>query len=109
MTAADVLEIIESQGYRLTPEGGNIRIAPVPTDDVRTLIRAHKADLVALLQPDTSDWPAELVRFIDIDATELPGRLAACEDCGGPLEVHRLYRCDRCILIDFRRQQAGTQ
>ncbi len=51
MGAPDVLARLSALGLRLIPEGGNIRIFPasVLTDEARTLIRAHKAELLSIL------------------------------------------------------------
>jgi len=49
-TAHDLLQQARAAGYILTPkEGGLINIRPRPTDELREAVKAHKAELLALL------------------------------------------------------------
>lgn len=51
MGAADVLQVLRARGLTLTAEGENVRVGPKTalTDELRDLIKKHKADLLVEL------------------------------------------------------------
>ena len=58
-TAHDLLQQARAAGYILTPkDGGLINIRPRPTDELREAVKAHKAELLALLSASPANDPA---------------------------------------------------
>jgi hypothetical protein len=59
MGAPDLLARLSALGVRLSREGDGIRVAPrsALTDEARTLILEHKAELLAALPADADDDP----------------------------------------------------
>jgi hypothetical protein len=56
--AHDLLQQARAAGYILTPkEGGLINIRPRPTDELREAVKAHKAELLALLSSSPANDP----------------------------------------------------
>jgi hypothetical protein len=53
MGATDLLQALQAQGLRLWAEGDHLKVAPRGriTDKTRALIRAHKTELLAALDP----------------------------------------------------------
>ena len=58
MDAADLLADLQQQGFRLTAEGAGIRVSPSSRlpGELRRVILAHKAGLLALLRPAVPPW-----------------------------------------------------
>ena len=57
-TAHDLLQQARAAGYILTPkDGGLINIRPRPTDELREAVKAHKAELLALLSSSPANDP----------------------------------------------------
>ena len=95
-TAHDLLQQARAAGYILTPkDGGLINIRPRPTDELREAVKAHKAELLALLSSSPANDPtpspsrgevqprAPLVSLDDLHQVqrELLPHLATCRDC----------------------------
>jgi hypothetical protein len=93
-TAHDLLQQARAAGYILTPkDGGLINIRPRPTDELREAVKAHKAELLALLSASPANDPAPsrgevqpcapLVSQEDLHQVqrELLPHLATCRDC----------------------------
>lgn len=59
MGAPDLIARLSALGLRLAREGDGIRVAPraALTDEARTLIREHKAELLAALPADAGNDP----------------------------------------------------
>lgn len=83
MGTPDLLHALQDQGLRLWADGDRLMVAPRGrlTDETRTLIRQHKAELLSVLEsgvlPDPS---AEAHRQRGI---ELAGHLRMYADCNG--------------------------
>jgi len=93
-TAHDLLQQARAAGYILTPkDGGLINIRPRPTDELREAVKAHKAELLALLSASPANDPAPsrgevqpcapLVSQEDLHQImrHLLTHLATCRDC----------------------------
>ena len=93
-TAHDLLQQARAAGYILTPkDGGLINIRPRPTDELREAVKAHKAELLALLSSSPANDPAPSRGEVQPRATlvsqedlhqvqrELLPHLATCRDC----------------------------
>jgi hypothetical protein len=68
-TAQDLLQQARAAGYILTPkDGGLINIRPRPTDELREAVKAHKAELLALLSasPANDSAPSSFVGGITV-------------------------------------------
>jgi hypothetical protein len=59
MQAADLLADLRARGFTLSREGGGIRVSPRCrlSPEIRSAIRAHKAELLALLAPPAGTGP----------------------------------------------------
>jgi hypothetical protein len=77
VTATDLLDDLARQGFCLTPEGDGIRVRPASrlTGELRQVIRAHKAALLALLVDPEEPAPA-----VTWDQAEAEGLLAELRD-----------------------------
>ena len=93
-TAHDLLQQARAAGYILTPkDGGLINIRPRPTDELREAVKAHKAELLALLSASPANDPAPSRGEVQPRATlvsqedlhqvqrELLRHLTYCRDC----------------------------
>jgi hypothetical protein len=78
MTPAALLDDLTRQGFVLAREGAGIRVSPASrlTPELRTAIRANRADLLRLL------------------AGRGPAAEGRCPSCGGPLDPKA--RCWKC-------------
>ena len=98
-TAHDLLQQARAAGYILTPkDGGLINIRPRPTDELREAVKAHKAELLALLSASPANDPAPsrgevqprppLVSLEDLHQIQrhLLRHLTDCRDCA--IEEH---------------------
>ncbi len=98
-TAHDLLQQARAAGYILTPkEGGLINIRPRPTDELREAVKAHKAELLALLSSSPANEPhpsrgevqtrPPLVSQEDLHQIQrhLLRHLTGCRDCA--IEEH---------------------
>lgn len=72
MTTAELLTTIQAAGITFTVERGGLRCKPKPTGELLELIRAHKAELMALSiatltanLPDDPTLRAEVHRLLD--------------------------------------------
>lgn len=109
MTAADLLPVLEAQGVFLWADDTDLRLMHPPgalTADLTATLKAHKADLLALLNtrtrlPAPSTWPEAWRDFYE-------ERAGIREYDGGFTrpEAERLAVAD--ILAHFTGNGAGT-
>lgn len=96
MGAPDLIARLSALGVRLSREGDGIRVAPrsALTDEARTLIREHKAELLAALptpQQPTDRRALEVRRLIEAIAL-------ANASYWKPADVEEAYRIALCDL-----------
>lgn len=131
MRAPDLLARLSALGVRLSREGDGIRVAPrsALTDEARTLIREHKAELLAALPADAGDDPlphaaAEARRqrvlaklaenpalriAVVCDAEGDPVPVAVAIRDKGTVEVHiPAARFDPFALLELVERHGGT-
>lgn len=74
MGAPDLLNVLKGMGLRLTAHGSNLHVAPrtAITDEARSMIRDHKAELLAALQTSADSGTAT-----NVEPGSDPRRLAA--------------------------------
>jgi len=96
MTAGAILARLKAAGLHLRAEGGNLAASPKSalTDDLRALMRAHKAELLQALQPAPA-VPTE------------PQDTTSGEALPSPLSGHDCMACDRLQMRE--EPQPGTR
>lgn len=57
MNASSVLTSLSEKGYRLKIDGEGVRCHPKPSNEVRELIKANKAEIITLLRSGNPDPP----------------------------------------------------
>jgi len=102
VTAQEVLAQIQGQGYRLTLRPGGLRLTGIaqPTDEVRLLVAAHRAALMAFLEADAKAWSLH-------EASLEAGRLTPFPDHLHHLVDPVLVRA--CQVDESRRPQPAAR
>jgi hypothetical protein len=98
--AADLLADLRRQGFRLTAEGAGIRVSPSSRlpGELRRVILAHKAGLLALLRPAVPPWDqAEAGRLL-AELRAQVGRIEAVDFGGRPPEALRNILADSLAI-----------
>jgi hypothetical protein len=70
MTASALLQALQARQIRLWAEGDALHYdapAGVMTDELKALVRAHKAALLALLRQEKREWQEERVAIMEYD------------------------------------------
>ena len=78
--AADLLERLNCEGFRLTADGGDIVVRGQLTDQLRSAIQFHKPELIELLKAGEGNW----IRRAEWEFSmlRLPSQIdPAMEDC----------------------------
>ena len=94
MTAAEILARLDGAGIQIRADGGRLIAAPRErlTDELRTKIRAHKAELVAALARGAQPEPARAEGPTKAPAKPKPAPTQG-SDCMGCANL--LMRCER--------------
>jgi hypothetical protein len=101
MSPAEFLAELARLGFTLTQEGAGIRITPADrlTEDLRRTIRAHKADLLALLRTGAAaEGSGRCERGHTLDSRGRCWRCCdrLCSDCGRSTGSAFVQRCTGC-------------
>lgn len=93
-TASQFLESMRARGFRLRAEAGRLVVGPasgLAAGDAEAL-RAHKAELLALLDPEEQEWAKLTAWFLEVDVPATPYRLNRAVRVDEPAKSHAWLR-----------------
>ena len=109
MNAQALLETLQTRGFRIGATGNAITVKPASplTDEDRTAIRAHKAELLAFLKSaaEQYDWKKDCAELFTKARAQVERNLSIgnCPDCGSRLVANKhgnetMQYCQACDL-----------
>ena len=113
MSAAhDLLNQARNSGYTLTANGDRLKVRPVPPSDLLESIKAHKAELLALLHESANDHAPSPLQEEPPEPRKQP--IPAAIPLATPEDLFRVQRpllahlthCHDCIVSVHRYCQA---